>query len=78
MCALYVSRMRDAMPLQGIPVLHRNFAPEDGFNLPEQQADLRNGVFGIGRDGLSVLSKDQKLMARAGIGAAEAQRGACE
>lgn len=58
--------------LQGIPFLQRNGSAQNGFNLPDQHAELRNGVFRIGRDGLLVLAQDQKLVARAGIGTVEA------
>jgi len=50
---------------------------QDGFHLPEEHADLRHGVFGIGGNGLAMLAQDHELVAGAGIGAVEAERGVC-
>ena len=64
------SRMRGA--LQGVPFIQWNWTAKNGLNLPEQHADLRNRVLGIGRDGLAVLPQNQELVARARIWAVEA------
>src|ERR1017187_8816186 len=40
--------------LQRIPFLQGNWMSKDGFHLPEEHADLRHGVFGIGGNGLAI------------------------
>jgi len=62
------------MASQGIPFLERNGASKDGFDLPEKQADLRHGVFGVCGNRLAMLPANHELMTRAGEWAVEAQR----
>jgi hypothetical protein len=47
---------------------------QNGLDLPDEQPHLRHGVLGIVGNGLAVLAGNHELVARAGIGAVEAER----
>jgi len=67
----------DKSASQRIPFLQGNGTFQNGFDLPEEHTVLRHGVFGIGGNGLAMLAQDHELVAGAGIGAVEAERGVC-